>query len=91
MKVIRSYHAEQVCVKEFFEHLNNNTRARFLLTTLNRWSGMRFEWVSLTLITLVIVLAVVARLTQQQFSSVEIALTLTYSLSLMALFQWTIR
>ncbi|UJR14779.1 hypothetical protein I4U23_001767 [Adineta vaga] len=91
LKVIRSYHAENICTNEFFQHLDNNTRVNFLLTTLNRWSAMRFDWISLILIMLVIILAIIARLTQHEISSVEIALTLTYSLNLMSLFQWTIR
>jgi len=32
-----------------------------------------------------------ARIYQQQFSTVDIALTLAYSLNLLGLFQWTIR
>ncbi|CAF2833335.1 unnamed protein product, partial [Rotaria sp. Silwood2] len=91
LKVIRSYHAENICSEEFHYHLDNNTRVSFLITTLNRWSAMRFDWVSLIFIALVIVLAIIVRISQHQFSVVEIALTLTYSLNIMGLFQWTIR
>ncbi|CAF3324446.1 unnamed protein product, partial [Rotaria sp. Silwood2] len=91
LKVIRSYHAENICSEEFHYHLDNNTRVSFLITTLNRWSAMRFDWVSLIFIALVIVLAIIVRISQHQFSMVEIALTLTYSLNIMGLFQWTIR
>ncbi|CAF3348753.1 unnamed protein product [Rotaria sp. Silwood2] len=91
LKVIRSYHAENICSEEFHYHLDNNTRVSFLITTLNRWSAMRFDWVSLIFIALVIILAIIVRINQHQFSVVEIALTLTYSLNLMGLFQWTIR
>ncbi len=91
LKVIRSYHAENISSKEFFHHLDNNTRVAYLISILNRWSAMRFDWVSLIFIALVIILAIIARITQHQFSTVDIALTLTYSLNLMGLFQWTIR
>ncbi|CAF4089952.1 unnamed protein product, partial [Rotaria magnacalcarata] len=91
LKVIRSYHAENICSKEFDYHLDNNSRVSFLIIILNRWSAMRFDWISLIFITVVIILSIVARLTQHQFSAVEIALTLTYSLSLVGVFQWTIR
>jgi ATP-binding cassette subfamily C (CFTR/MRP) protein 4 len=91
LKVIRSYHAENICSNEFFHHLDNNTRVNYLISTLNRWSAMRFDWISLIFIMIVIILAVIARTTNHGFSTVEIALTLTYSLSLMGLFQWTIR
>jgi hypothetical protein len=89
--VIRSYHAENISSKEFFHHVDNNTRVAFLILTLNRWSAMRFDWMSLIFTACVIVLAVVARMTGQQFSSVDISLTLIYSLNLMGLLQWTIR
>jgi len=91
LKVIRSYHAENISSKEFFYHLDNNTRVLYLISILNRWSAMRFDWVSLTFIALVTILAIIARVTQHQFSTVDIALTLTYCLSLMGLFQYTIR
>ncbi|CAF4848072.1 unnamed protein product, partial [Rotaria sp. Silwood1] len=91
VKVIRSYHAENICSREFHYHLDNNTRVSYLITTLNRWSAMRFDWVSLIFIALVIILAIIVRISQRQFSAVDIALTLTYSLNLMGLFQGTIR
>ncbi|CAF4222447.1 unnamed protein product [Rotaria sp. Silwood2] len=91
LKVIRSYHAENISSKEFHSHLDNNTRVAYLMATLNRWSAMRFDWVSLIFIALVIILAIIVRISQHQFSTVEITLTLTYSISLMDIFQWTIR
>ncbi|CAF1384435.1 unnamed protein product [Rotaria sordida] len=91
LKVIRSYHAENISSKEFHSHLDNNTRVMYLMTTLNRWSAMRFDWVSLIFIALVIILAIIVRVSQYQFSPVEIALTLTYSITLMGIFQFTIR
>lgn len=91
LQVIRSYRAQQICSEEFFHHLDNTVRVNYLVATLNRWSAIRFDWISMLLVTLAIALAIVARITQKSFSTVDIALTLTYSLSLMSLFQWTIR
>ncbi|CAF3567650.1 unnamed protein product [Adineta steineri] len=91
LKVIRSYHAENISSKEFHFHLDNNTRVVQLMVTLNRWSAMRFDLASLVFVALVIILAIIARISQYQFSTVEIALTLTYSISLMGIFQYTIR
>ncbi|CAF4302963.1 unnamed protein product, partial [Rotaria sordida] len=91
LKVIRSYHAENICSKEFHYHLGNTTRVKYMIVTLSRWSAMRFDWITLIFIALVTVFAIIIRTSQHQFSVVEIALTLTYSLNLMSLFQWTIR
>ena len=52
---------------------------------------MVFDAISLLFTAFVTLLALIARVTQQQFSSVKIALTLAYSLNPMSLFQWTIR
>ncbi len=91
LKVIRSYHAEHMCCDEFFHYLEDNTRVSYLINVLNRWAAQRFDWISIVFITLVTILAIVARITQQQLSSADIALTLSFSVSLMGLLQWTIR
>ncbi|CAF3238457.1 unnamed protein product [Rotaria sp. Silwood2] len=91
LKVIRSYHAENICSNEFLHNLNDNTRVNYLLITTNRWAAIRFDWIALCFIVLVTLLAMIVRLTQRQFSASDIALTLSYSLNLMGLLQWTIR
>ena len=68
-----------------------STRVLYLVSVVNRWSAMRFDAISLLFIASTLALAIVARLTQPQFSTVDIALTLTFAINLMGLFQWTIR
>ncbi|CAF1585142.1 unnamed protein product, partial [Adineta steineri] len=91
LKVIRSYHAEKISSDEFLHHLDDNTRANYLLLTTNRWAAVRFDWIAFIFIIMVTILAMIVRLVQQKFSAVEIALTLSYSLNLIGLLQWTIR
>ncbi|CAF3410899.1 unnamed protein product [Rotaria socialis] len=91
LKVIRSYHAEQICSREFLHNLDDNTRVNYLLLTIHRWAGIRFDWISLSFIVAVTLLAMLARFTQQKFSASDVALTLSYSLNLMGLMQWSIR
>jgi ATP-binding cassette subfamily C (CFTR/MRP) protein 4 len=91
LKVIRSYRAERMCCDEFLRHLEDNTRVSFLINILNRWVALRFDWISILFVALVTILAVVARITQQQFSAADIALTLSFSINLVGLLQWTIR
>ncbi|CAF4697955.1 unnamed protein product [Rotaria socialis] len=91
LKIIRSYHAEYLSSEIFFHHLDVNTRANYLLITVNRWSAFRFDWIALGFIALVTMLAVILRMTRNSFSSADIALTLSYSLNLMSLLQWTIK
>ena len=91
LKVIRSYRAESICSEEFLRYLDDNTRVNYLLLTTNRWAAIRFDWIALGFIILVTLLAMLARTMQQNFSAADIALTLSYSLNLMGLLQWTIR
>lgn len=92
LQVIRSYHAEDAWASKFLAHLDDNTRANHLIIATNRWAAVRFDWVALIFIGLVTVLAMILHITNfSQFSPAEIALVLSYSLSLMALLQWTIR
>lgn len=91
LKVIRSYHTEKMCSKEFLFHLNENSRVIYLLLTVNRWAAMRFDWITVFFIAFVTVLAMGVRILKNQLSAADIALMLTYSVHLMGLLQWTIR
>ena len=92
LKVVRSYRAEDEWSAHFLSHLDDNTRANHLIIATNRWAAIRFDWVALIFIGLVTLLAMVLRVTDyHHFSPAQIALVLSYSLSLMALLQWTIR
>lgn len=91
LQVIRSYHAETICQTEFFDHLDNNTRAKYLFMVTNRWAGLRFDWITILFIAIVIPMALIMRIIGRQFSAADIALTLSYSLNLTGLLQKTIR
>ena len=91
LKVIHSYHAEAMCSEQFLYHVNDNSRVNYLLCTVNRWAAVRFDWVTLSFIALVTLLAMVVRVLQNHLSAADIALMLTYSLQLMGTLQWTIR
>jgi ABC-type multidrug transport system fused ATPase/permease subunit len=91
LKVIRSYHAEKICLSEFFSHLDNNTRAHYLFSTTNRWAAVRFDSITVVFVIVVTLLAIIVRIIGRQFSAADIALTLSYSLNLICLLQWTIR
>jgi ATP-binding cassette subfamily C (CFTR/MRP) protein 4 len=92
LKVIRSYHAEQMCSAEFLSHADDVTRVYHSYATANRWAGLRFDWISLSFVAIVTLLAMIGHISgYHPFSSADIALIFSYSLSLVGLFQWTIR
>ena len=91
LKVIRSYHAERMCSEEFLHHLDDNLRAHFFLQTINTWAAFRFNFIALLFVAVSTSMAILARTSGQNFSAADIALTLSYSLNLMGLLQWTVR
>jgi ABC-type multidrug transport system fused ATPase/permease subunit len=91
LKVIRSYHAEQMCSTEFLSHLSDNSRVNYLLLIVNRWAAIRFDWITLFFIALATMLTMVVRVVQNYLSAADMALILTYSLYLKGTLQWTIR
>ena len=77
---------------KFLAHLDDNTRANYLIIATNRWAAIRFDWIALIFIGLVTLFAMILHvMNYREFSPAEIALVLSYSLSLMTLLQWTIR
>ncbi|CAF4950125.1 unnamed protein product, partial [Rotaria sp. Silwood1] len=91
LKVIRSYHAEKICLSEFFSLLDDNSRANYLFLTTNRWAAIRFDWITIFFIAIVTSMALIVHITGRLFSAADIALTFSFSLNLMGLLQWTIR
>ena len=91
LKVIRSYHAEQICSEEFFSYVDDNSRAFYLLLTVIRWAAIRFDWLTLFFFAIVTTSAIIVKIAGGGLSAADIALTLSYSLNLMGLLQWTIR
>lgn len=91
VKVIRSYRAEKMCSDQFLSHVVINTRVSYLLITINRWAAFRFDWITAGFIACITFLAICMRVLQNWLSAADIALTLSYSLSLMGLVQWCIR
>ena len=91
LKVIRSYHVEDLCSEEFLRHMDENTRVDFMTIVKDRWAAMRFDGICCVFLTMVTILGLVVRMYQHSFSTADIALTLSYSLNLIGLFQWTLR
>lgn len=91
LKVIRSYHTEKNCSEEFLRHIDDNTRVNHLIQTMNTWAAFRFNGIALIFIACATLLALIVKISGRNFSAADITLTLSYSLSLMGLFQWTIR
>ena len=92
LKVIRSFSSEDISLSDFNFNLDDNTRVNHLIIETNRWAGFRFDWVALCFITLVLLLAMVLRITNYlHISSIQLALIVSNSLTLMSLLQWTIR
>ena len=91
IRVIRSYRAENISLKQFFHLLDDNTRANYLFLTANRWAAIRLDWITVFFTVFVTALALFVRIIGRQFSAADIALTLAYSLSHTGLIEWSVR
>ena len=77
LKVIRSYHVENICLSEFFSLLDDNTRANYLIVATSRWAAIRFDWVTIFFIAMMTSMAMLVRHVYQRFSTAQIALALS--------------
>ncbi|UJR11087.1 hypothetical protein I4U23_015269 [Adineta vaga] len=91
IKVIRSYRAEEICSDMFRQHLDMNNRANHLIIMINRWAGLRFDWIACSFSTLIILSAMIVHLVGKHLSAADIGLIFSYGFNLIGLFQWTIR
>ncbi|CAF4026761.1 unnamed protein product [Rotaria sordida] len=85
---IRAFNVQADFMDMFMERIDTNSRAYFLLIAAGRWFGLRLDLMAslLTLITSILAVAV-----RGQIDHSALALSLTYCLTIVDLFQWAIR
>ncbi|GFS55470.1 canalicular multispecific organic anion transporter 1, partial [Nephila pilipes] len=75
---IRAYGAQYEFIEKQDKHINTNCRVFFTKTLLNRWLGIRLEFLGNTVVFLTALLCVIER---GAFSAAIVGLTLTYALN----------
>jgi ATP-binding cassette subfamily C (CFTR/MRP) protein 4 len=88
LQTIRAYRTEQTFTQEFDGHQDMHTAAAYLFSVTSRWFAVRLEWLCALFITAVALCSVFAA---SSLDAGLVGLSLTYALTLMALFQWTVR
>ncbi|CAF1442641.1 unnamed protein product [Adineta ricciae] len=91
MKTIRSFRVEDMCSNLFRQHLEMDNRANHLIININRWAGLRLDWIACSFFTLIILSAMTIRVVGSRLSAGEIALTFSCAFNLVSLLQWAIR
>ncbi|CAF1503858.1 unnamed protein product [Didymodactylos carnosus] len=76
------------CTKQFENYLNQHTKPYWLLMTVDRWSGIRYDWMSAAFVTFLVVTSLIFH---KSLQSAKITVALVYSLTLIGQFQWMIR
>ncbi|CAF1345508.1 unnamed protein product, partial [Didymodactylos carnosus] len=86
--VVRAFHSQTQCTKQFENYLNQHTKPYWLLMTVDRWSGIRYDWMSAAFVTFLVVTSLIFH---KSLQSAKITVALVYSLTLIGQFQWMIR
>ncbi|GFN81871.1 multidrug resistance-associated protein 4 [Plakobranchus ocellatus] len=85
---IRAMGMERKCSDEFDAHQDLHTEAWFLFLTTSRWIGIRLDWLSVMFITCVVFSAVLA---SDSMDVGFVGLSITYTMNMMGMFQWSVR
>nr|QNH67887.1 ATP-binding cassette transporter subfamily C member 4 X4 [Brachionus rotundiformis] len=92
MAIIRAANMEEKLNEEFFVHTDYHTRANSAFMYVNRWLGIRLDWVA-SIFTYIALFSCIL-MKEWNFLAIsagDVGLMLVYLLQLVGLFQWTIR
>nr|UOU03342.1 ATP-binding cassette subfamily C4-4-1 [Brachionus rubens] len=92
MTIIRAANMEEILNEEFYVHTDYHTRANGAFMYVNRWLGVRLDWVA-TIFTYIALFSCIFMKEWKllDVSSGDVGLMLVYLLQLVGLFQWTVR
>ncbi|XP_063103007.1 ATP-binding cassette sub-family C member 4 isoform X2 [Cavia porcellus] len=85
---IRAYKAEERCQELFDAHQDLHSEAWFLFLTTSRWFAVRLDAICAVF---VIVVTFGSLILAQSLSAGQVGLALSYALTLMGMFQWSVR
>lgn len=85
---IRAYKAEERCQELFDAHQDLHSEAWFLFLTTSRWFAVRLDAICAVF---VIVVAFGSLVLAKTLDAGQVGLALSYSLTLMGMFQWSVR
>ncbi|CAF0879243.1 unnamed protein product [Adineta ricciae] len=86
--IIRAYRAQQTCVRDFANCLDEHSRVYSVMLGMNRWSAMRIECVVAAFIGF---LAFSILLMHRNIPISDLSLILAYSFTLVGSVQWIVR
>ncbi|CAF4776085.1 unnamed protein product [Rotaria sp. Silwood1] len=85
---IRAFNVQDDFLNIFMERIDTNSRAYFMLFAATRWFGLRLDLITSLLSLVTAILAVALR---HQMDPSAAALSVSYCITLIALFQWAMR
>ncbi|KAH9505171.1 Multidrug resistance-associated protein 4 [Bulinus truncatus] len=88
LHTIRSMNMEQKFMEEFDAYQDKHSEAWFLFLATSRWLAVRLDWLCALFVTAVTVCSVLAA---ESMSAGLVGLSITYTMTLMGMFQWGVR
>ncbi|XP_025080220.1 multidrug resistance-associated protein 4-like isoform X3 [Pomacea canaliculata] len=88
LHTIRAFTMEDKCQQEFDAHQDLHSEAWFLFLSISRWLAVRLDWLCALFVTSVTFCSVLA---SGSLDAGLVGLSITYSMTLMGMFQWGVR
>lgn len=88
LHTIRAFGAQDKFIKEFDNHQDLHTEARFLFLATSRWLAVRLDWINTAFVISVSFTSVFAA---TDLDAGSVGFSLTYAMTLIILFQWMVR
>ncbi|CAF1204621.1 unnamed protein product [Rotaria sp. Silwood1] len=85
---IRAFNVQDDFLNMFMERIDTNSRSYFILFAAARWFGLRLDLITFVVTLVTAILAVALR---HQIDPSSAALSISYCITLIGLFQWAIR
>lgn len=90
MTTIRACKNQEILKREFNVICDDHTQAYFAMISVNKWFGLRLDFIAVVY-TIFVVFGCISLKNYFTIPNGQIALLLTTLLTIMSLFQWTVR
>jgi len=90
LATIRASLKEDKLIQEFYAHIDRHTSSVFLSAYVNRWLGVRLDWIA-SVFTYISIFSFIMLKNHLNLNSGQVGIMLVYICQLIGLFQWGVR
>jgi ATP-binding cassette subfamily C (CFTR/MRP) protein 4 len=90
LATIRASLRQEKLIQEFYTHIDRHTSSVFLSAYVNRWLGVRLDWIA-SVFTYISIFSFIMLKDNLNLNSGQVGIMLVYICQLIGLFQWGVR